>query len=149
MAGIPCSVKAAPGNALWGLNRTVVPQSLCCTRAAELAATRTRALGLLRVRVTFGVGTAAQLFNQGWHQRTTLAASPVKRTCNRMPADERLIRCCTKKTPFISLLPASIVWRAVYWANHSTNLGAGPVRTSVAYLNARPTLKRSSATVSG
>src|SRR5579859_3022218 len=113
MAGTPRSVKAAPGSALRGLNRTVVPQALCCTRAAELAATRTRALGLLSVRVTSGVGAAAQLFSHGWHQRNTLAASPVKRTCNRMPADERLIKCCTKKTPFISLLPASIVWRAL------------------------------------
>src|SRR5258708_2793559 len=149
MAGTPCNVKAAPGNALRGLNRTVVPQAVCCTSAAELAATRTRALGLLSVRVTFGVGAAAQFFSQGWHQRTTLAASPVKSTCKRMPAGDRLIRCCTKKTPFISLLPASIVWRALYWANHSVNLGAGPTRTSVAYLNAPPTLKRSNATVNG
>jgi hypothetical protein len=61
MACIPCSVKAASGNALRGLNRTVVPQALCCTRAAELAATRTRALGLLSVRVTFGVVVAPSI----------------------------------------------------------------------------------------
>jgi hypothetical protein len=69
-----------PGNALVGANCSAVPLGVCWTQAAELAATRTMRLGLLKVWRILGESSATHVRNHGMLHRTLFAANPANKT---------------------------------------------------------------------
>ena len=72
--------RVTPGKGLSGANCRAIPQWVACTSAVVLAAMRTKCFGLANVRSHLLVVEVEQLCNQGVHQRTALAARPVKST---------------------------------------------------------------------